>query len=94
MHFCFIENGILLYKIEYKIQLHSRSYPCFRELPAKKAGGGAPCGRAEGVHIAMGIRVFGVRGSNGTSTEKGIPVAFLGFSFRNPGGRDLEKQEE
>jgi len=44
---------------------------------AKKTGGGAPCGRAEGVYIAMGIRVFGVRGSNGTSTEKGITVAFF-----------------
>ena len=50
----------------------------------KKAGGGAPCGRAEGVYIAMGIRVFGVRGSKGTSTEKGISVAFSGFSFPEP----------
>ena len=32
---------------------------------------------AEGIYIAMGIRVFGVRGSNGTSTEKGITVAFF-----------------
>ncbi len=55
---------------------------------------GAPCGRAEGVYIAMGIRVFGVRGSNGTSTEKGITVAFSGNSFRSFGGRNPEKQEE
>ena len=64
-------------------------------LLEKMAGGGAPCGRAEGVYIAMGIRVFGVRGSNGTSTEKGITVAFFsGNSFRSSGGRNPEKQEE
>ncbi len=59
------------------IQLHRNHW--FWWFPAKKTGGGAPLGRAEGVYIAMGIRVFGVRGSKGTSTEKGITVAFSDF---------------
>lgn len=64
---------------------------------AKKTGGGAPCGRAEGVYIAMGIRVFGVRGSNGTSTEKGITVAFfleIHFEVLAAGIRKNRRNEE
>lgn len=49
-------------------------------LLEKKAGGGAPCSRAGGITIAMGIRVFGVRGSKGTSTEQGVFVA-IGITF-------------
>ena len=44
-------------------------------LLEKMAGGGAPCSQAGRVDIAMGIRVFGVRGSKRTSTEQGIFVA-------------------
>ena len=39
-------------------------------LLEKMTGGGAPCSQAGRVDIAMGIRVFGVRGSKGTSTAK------------------------
>lgn len=45
----------------------------------------------------MGIRVFGVRGSNGTSTEKGITVAFfLEIHFEVPaaGIRKNRRNEE
>ena len=73
--FCMIGNYVL--SKEHKIQLHSGKCLYICSVLAKKTGGGAPCGRAEGVYIAMGIRVFGVRGSNGTSTEKGITVAFF-----------------
>ena len=93
--FCMIGNYVL--SKEHKIQLHSGKCLYICSVLAKKTGGGAPCGRAEGVYIAMGIRVFGVRGSNGTSTEKGITVAFfLEIHFEVPaaGIRKNRRNEE
>ena len=49
---------------------------------------------AEGIYIAMGIRVFGVRGSKGTSTEQGITVALRNSMHSCPVTEIPEKQED